>query len=72
MKTKHKTCGNVFSVMHLTSGSEVSSDSIGVYKVLDNGDIEVKLEKLPWGGGHMIMRPAPAQPKTNNRQKPSP
>lgn len=69
---KKSKLGNVFSVMHLASGSRVSSESIGKYTVLDNGDIEVKLDKLPWGGGYMLMRPAPVKTKCRNRHEPKP
>jgi hypothetical protein len=67
---KSKKSGVVFSVRYLDTGPLVSDHGIGTYEEQDNGDIKVSLEKLPSGGGHMLMRPSnsvrrKAKPQSN-------
>jgi hypothetical protein len=66
-----KKSGAVFAVRYIGSAAHVSDDTIGTYQEDANGDLMVHLERLPWGGGHMLMRPCrQTGPKAKQQRDP--
>jgi hypothetical protein len=63
--------GDVFSVRYLDSETRLSENPIGTFEQEANGDIKVSLKKLPWGGGHLLLRPHIAPDARRHEPSPS-